>query len=147
MITTTKFLGFFHLRTGVILNGFALIFDLLGQMFFMYNAGKFDWFEHNYPLFDFTKTILNIFTFLLMLFKENNLNRKLYYLMTLLNTIATGVYSPYVWKLLWDDPTQDRNKLLAFLIIFAIGFPYQIYSTFIVKKYYESEQELKMKKV
>lgn len=144
-MTTTKYLGFFSLRTGVLLNGFCLFFDLLAQMFFMYNAGKFNWFEYNYPIFDFTKTILNLLTFLMMLHSENSLNRGIYYVVTILNTIATGVYSPYVWKKLWDDPSQDRNKLLAFLFIFALGFPYQIYSTFILKKYCESEQENKTK--
>jgi len=90
---TIKYLGFFNLRTGILFNGFALMFDILAQFIFMYKAGKFDWFEHNFPLFDLTKTGINIFFFLLMFFKDTKMNQKLYFIATLLNTISTGIYS------------------------------------------------------
>jgi hypothetical protein len=137
-----NYLYFFSIKTGVFLNGFLLIADLIGQFSFMYNAGSFFWFEYNYPIFDFIKTIVNIFYFLALLKENTQISRYNYYIISLINMMATGVYSPLVWYWLKNDstnPKYDKATMNLFVVVFIFGFLYQIYVVLINKTYYEED--------
>ena len=128
--------------------------DMLLQFSLMIYVNSFFWFGHFWPYFDTTKTVTGNVLFLFLIFADYDYfnftklstRKQYYYYYSVIDTIVTGICSTVVGTLIYLDNlklSKDMSDIYFYILLFLVGYPFMIYSTYIAKVYYLESPEFK----